>query len=65
MRTFKIERTRLVTETFRVIADSEDEAHQLLNESTGLLGSCGDDVEQLAESTIHSQIGFVEDEGDL
>lgn len=49
-RAYKITRTRLVTEVFRVDADSEEEAFDNLGN-----GDEGQDFEKLEESTYHSE----------
>lgn len=49
-RCWEITRTRLVTEVFRVEADSEDEAFDNLSN-----GDEGGDYEKLVENTLHSE----------
>ncbi len=53
-KTYKIQRTRLITETFRVEADTEEEAFDALADCDTVI--CGDGVEQIELSTLQSTL---------
>ena len=55
---FKIIRTRLLTETYRVTADNEDQAVDALLDLSS-------DVEQLTQETHTSTIDLCESEGEF
>lgn len=48
---YRISRTRLVTEVFRVIAESQDEAFDIL----GNADEPSDEFEKIGEHTVHSE----------
>ena len=52
MTAYTIKRTRLVSETYRVEAESENEAVDILTSE----GESADEVEQIEESTHYSDI---------
>ena len=52
--TFKIQRTRLITEVFRVEAESEEEAVDILAQCDTVI--CQKGVEQIELSTLQSEI---------